>query len=130
MILSKFNPLLEKHMMESMTFKQLAATFSKSGEDFWTEITDDSQRIHISLPGHSKESVDVSVNSETRSIHVVSYPEKAVNKIVARNKSYEFKVPAVANLETVTCEMTCGVLVIDIKNSEPKKAKVTQIEVK
>ena len=106
------------------------ANFHESRIDasrYQTESTEADHRIRIALPGHSKESIKISV--ENGKLLVTADP-LAGSSSLCRAESFRFSLPKTCNLEEIDAQVQNGILEIVIaKVSDKKAAKRIEVTV-
>jgi HSP20 family molecular chaperone IbpA len=85
-----------------------------------TESTDEEYRISISLPGHSKETVKLSVENGKLLITANS-PEESKNSL-CRGESFRFSLPKNCNPDEIDASISNGILSVNIAKITEKKA--------
>jgi HSP20 family molecular chaperone IbpA len=90
--------------------------------------TDSDHVIQVSLPGHDRESVKVSVE-EGRLLISATLPESNETQLV-KSESFKFALPKGCNTESIDAQIVNGILTVTVsKLTEKPKAKRIEISV-
>jgi HSP20 family molecular chaperone IbpA len=94
------------------------------------EDTETHQRIHIAVPGHKADTVNVATDPIARLISVTAQPGESSNAFIAGGLELEFAVPSNLDIDEVEAEVSDGVLIVSIQKLKKKDSKPKTVQVK
>lgn len=100
--------------------------FSPSYKSYSVKAEGENRSLDISLLGHTKETVDVTIDSG-----VIKIKAKATSEMSDLTKSHDFrfKIPDDCDPEKITAKLEGGILRITLPYFEEDKSKVKKIKV-
>jgi HSP20 family molecular chaperone IbpA len=95
---------------------------------YLTEATESDYRIHVSLPGHNKSTIKVSV--ENGKLLITADSPNQSNNSLCKSESFKFMLPKGCNLDEIDAQIADGILTIVVaKITEKKQSKKIEIAV-
>ena len=120
-----FRELNETFNQLEKIFADTDSLFSKPNNSY--SESDDEYLVEFSVPGHSKETVEVSIADSY--VCCVAKPTDESSSL-AKNHSVKFRLPSNIDESKIEATVKNGILTIAIPKSSKKLAKGSKIEVK
>jgi HSP20 family molecular chaperone IbpA len=98
--------------------------FDVNPDKYQVSSTDESHTIYVSLPGHDKSSVKLSVEDSKLLIRA----EAPDGSVLIKNESFKFKLPKGCDAKSIDAQMTNGILTVSI-SKEIEKPESKRIEI-
>jgi len=82
------------------------------------EETDSAYLIHISLPGHNSESIDIDINTESKSFIINAKSAKSSNAVIALDYDLEYSLPGSIEAGSSDAKVKDGILTLTLKKAK------------